>query len=51
MPERLAQEEDLGEQEQRRAAEREDREAERRVVAWMGDRELVTDRDRDQRGS
>ena len=48
-PERLAQEEDLGEQEQRRPAEREDREAKRRVVAGVGDRELVSDRDSDQR--
>ena len=42
-------EDELGEQEQRRAAEREEREAERRVVAGMGDRELVADGDRDQR--
>jgi hypothetical protein len=41
-------EQQLGEQEQRRSAEREDREAERRVVAWVGDRELVGDGDHDQ---
>ena len=42
-------EQELGEQEQRRAAEREDDEAERRVVAGMGDRELVADGDPDER--
>ena len=48
MPERLALEQDLREQEQRRAAEREDAEAERGIVAGMGDRELVADGDPDQ---
>jgi len=47
--ERPAQEEALGEQEERRRAESEDREAERRLVVGMGDRELVTDGDPEQR--
>lgn len=38
----------LWEQEQRRAAEREDREAQLRVIAGMRDRELVADGDADQ---
>jgi hypothetical protein len=37
----LPQEEDLGEQKQRRPAEREDREAKRRLVAKMSDRKLI----------
>jgi hypothetical protein len=40
---------ELGEQEQRRSAERQEREAERRVVAGVRDGELVGDGDRDQR--
>jgi hypothetical protein len=41
-------EDDLAGQEQRRAAERQEREAERGVVAGMGDGQLVADGDRDQ---
>jgi hypothetical protein len=49
VPLRLVQEEDLSQQEQRRAAEGQHREAERGAVAGMGDHELVADRDPDQR--
>jgi hypothetical protein len=45
VPERLAKEDDLREQEQSRPAEREEREAEPRIVGGMGDRELVADGD------
>jgi pimeloyl-ACP methyl ester carboxylesterase len=48
VPERLAQEDHLSEQEQRRAPEGEDCEAKGRVVAGMDYAELVTDGDRDQ---
>jgi hypothetical protein len=42
-------EEELGEQEQRRPTEREDREADCRVIARVRDRQLVGDGDGDQR--
>jgi hypothetical protein len=46
---RFAREDDLGEQEQCRAAEGEDCEAECRLVVGVGDCELVADGDADQR--
>jgi len=48
-PDHPAVEDGLAEQEQRGPAERQQREAERDVVGRMGDRQLVADRDRDQR--
>jgi hypothetical protein len=48
VPERLVQEDELGEEEQCGPAEREDRESERRVVSGVGDGHFVGDGDRDQ---